>query len=533
MRFRTGRPTGRIFFWWLILAVTIFAGAEASAATSKTSIVDVLYRADGTPAQGTLLISWPAFTTADGDAIAAASLTVSLGADGSVQAALFPNTGSTPQGTYYKVVVDLDDGTRSTEYWVIPHVPQTTIAAVRASLVPQSQAMQFVGRDYVDSAIASSTGGFVAVELTGNQTIAGVKTFQNSPQVPTPANPGDAANQQFVLDTVGNSKTAAAFGTVNATQYQVNGTALASSNLSDAAGLAKVSQIPTQTSQLTNNSGFITSAGAPVQSVNGQTGAVTVAVGPPASTTIPAINGAAAAGSSAAFARGDHVHPTDTSRQAAMPGVASDGASGMTVAGNLAVGTTVPGGAPAGSVAAVKLYGDGSALTGVAGLPSGVSSDGASGLRMAGNLTAVETITNSDPRYYGAKCDAVVSGATVTGTDDTAAIQTAINAIGGGDLVFPANHRCKIISSSLYVMYPNNTAMRIKGTPALTGTPDSGLVADPAASSPFIAVVFAAGSVNVDGLAIDGVVSATSKASTGFSAGTAYGESFTKSASTM
>jgi flagellum-specific peptidoglycan hydrolase FlgJ len=58
MRFRTGRPTGRIFFWWLILAVTILAGEEASAATSKTSIVDVLYRADGTPAQGTLLISF-------------------------------------------------------------------------------------------------------------------------------------------------------------------------------------------------------------------------------------------------------------------------------------------------------------------------------------------------------------------------------------------------------------------------------------------------------------------------------------------
>ena len=61
-------------------------------------------------------------------------------------------------GTYYKVVVDLDDGTRSTEYWVVPQVPQTTIAAVRSSLVPQSQAMQFVGRDYVDSAIASVGG---------------------------------------------------------------------------------------------------------------------------------------------------------------------------------------------------------------------------------------------------------------------------------------------------------------------------------------------------------------------------------------
>lgn len=36
--------------------------------------------------------------------------------------------------------------------------------------------------------------------------------------------------------------------------------------------------IPTRTSDLTNNSGFITAAGAPVQSVNGETGAVTVSV---------------------------------------------------------------------------------------------------------------------------------------------------------------------------------------------------------------------------------------------------------------
>ena len=58
MRFRTGRPTGRVFFWWLILTIAVLAGAEAQAATSKTAIMDVLYRADGTPARGTLLISW-------------------------------------------------------------------------------------------------------------------------------------------------------------------------------------------------------------------------------------------------------------------------------------------------------------------------------------------------------------------------------------------------------------------------------------------------------------------------------------------
>jgi hypothetical protein len=234
---------GRIFFGWLILAVAIGVGASAEATT--TLVTGVLPRADGTPAQGTLLISWPDFTTAGGDTVAAGSKTVSLGSDGSVQIALFPNTGSTPQGTYYKVLKDLDDGTRSTEYWVVPQVTQTTIAAVRSLLVPQTQAMQFVGRDYVDTSIAGVVGS--SVELTGDQTIAGVKTFQSSPQVPTPTNPGDAANRQFVLQTLSSSGGAqgqSASGTVNATVFEINGVALSSANLSDGATLAKISQIP-------------------------------------------------------------------------------------------------------------------------------------------------------------------------------------------------------------------------------------------------------------------------------------------------
>jgi hypothetical protein len=34
-------------------------------AGSTTMVQDVVYRADGQPARGTLVISWPAFTTAD------------------------------------------------------------------------------------------------------------------------------------------------------------------------------------------------------------------------------------------------------------------------------------------------------------------------------------------------------------------------------------------------------------------------------------------------------------------------------------
>lgn len=58
--------------------------------------------------------------------------------------------------------------------------------------------------------------------------------------------------------------------------------------------------IPTKTSDLTNDSGFITSSDIPE--------------GATASTTTPLMDGTAAVGTELAFARGDHRHPSDTSK---------------------------------------------------------------------------------------------------------------------------------------------------------------------------------------------------------------------------
>ena len=69
--------------------------------------------------------------------------------------------------------------------------------------------------------------------------------------------------------------------------------------------------VPTTTNELTNNSGFITLADVP----EGASG----------STTTPAMDGTAAVGTETAFARGDHVHPTDTTRAAASDLSALDG----------------------------------------------------------------------------------------------------------------------------------------------------------------------------------------------------------------
>ena len=58
-----------------------------------------------------MLISWPAFTTSDGKAVAAGSLSVQLGSEGTFAASLAPNTGAQPAGVYYKVVYQLADDT--------------------------------------------------------------------------------------------------------------------------------------------------------------------------------------------------------------------------------------------------------------------------------------------------------------------------------------------------------------------------------------------------------------------------------------
>ena len=107
------RPMGRFFCLLMAAAMLPLAVRTAAATTgpAMTQVVDTVYRADGSTAKGTVLISWPAFTTADGKAVAAGSLSVQLGSGGTFAASLAPNTGAQPAGVYYRVVYQLADDT--------------------------------------------------------------------------------------------------------------------------------------------------------------------------------------------------------------------------------------------------------------------------------------------------------------------------------------------------------------------------------------------------------------------------------------
>jgi hypothetical protein len=156
------RPEGRLFYCLLTaLLVSVFAmwagvhpPLAMAAGPTTTTVSDTVYQANGSPSSGVVLISWPAFTAADGTPVAAGSTSVALGDDGALSVNLVPNAGATPSGTYYTAVFQLQDGVR-TEYWLVGTTSPTTLSAVRAT-PGVGEAAPPVSKLYVDNAIAAN-----------------------------------------------------------------------------------------------------------------------------------------------------------------------------------------------------------------------------------------------------------------------------------------------------------------------------------------------------------------------------------------
>ncbi len=174
------------------------AAAKGQTSPSTTTVQDVVYRADGTPAQGTLLITWPAFTTTDGIAIAAGTSSVTLGSNGALSVELVPNLNATPANTPYTVIYQLNDGTVKTEYWLVPAASPTTLSAVRVALGTGNGATQLASQQFVSQALSGKANDASVVHLSGPETITGQKQFSVSPSVPTPVAPTDVVNKSYV-----------------------------------------------------------------------------------------------------------------------------------------------------------------------------------------------------------------------------------------------------------------------------------------------------------------------------------------------
>ncbi len=181
-----------IFLWQFSgLALCIAAATFTCLGQVATTVVqDTVYHADGTAATGTILVTWPAFVTAKGNTVAAGNLTAQIAAGGQVTMNLAPNVGATPAGTYYTAVYHLDDGTVSKEYWSVPNVPTTTVAAIRSLVMPASVAVQTVTATEVNSLLGSY------LPLDGG-TLNGALQLQADPQTPM-----QAATKNYVDNAV-------------------------------------------------------------------------------------------------------------------------------------------------------------------------------------------------------------------------------------------------------------------------------------------------------------------------------------------
>ena len=137
------KPNSLILIGVLLAAFTTAGVAQIA----TTQVADTIYHADGTAACGTVLISWPAFTTSYGDSIPGGSTSAAISTGGALSVQLIPNAGATPIGSYYTAVYHLDDGTVSRQYWVVSaSLAPVKISGIESPVLPTSVAMQTVSK---------------------------------------------------------------------------------------------------------------------------------------------------------------------------------------------------------------------------------------------------------------------------------------------------------------------------------------------------------------------------------------------------
>jgi hypothetical protein len=226
--------------------------------------------------------------------------------------------------------------------------PAFTGIPTAPTAAPLTSTTQLATTAFVTAAIAAGMAGTVttfngrsgAVNLIANDVSAAggamlvSPAFTGTPTAPTAA-PSTSNTQlatcAFVMAAVATGGGVLTFngraGAVTLTTADVSavGGALLASPAFTGSPTAPTALAGTNTTQLATCAfvmAAVSAATAGVASFNGRTGAVTliatdVTAVLPASTTTPVMDGTASPGTQAAWSRGDHVHPVDTSRYAA------------------------------------------------------------------------------------------------------------------------------------------------------------------------------------------------------------------------
>ncbi len=166
------------------LAWMVLSGTARAQGFTTTTVQGTVYLANGHPGSGSLQVSWPAFTTANNQAVAAGRVNVTIGADGYVSLNLAANLGAMPAGLYYTAVYHLSDGTTSTEYWVVPAAAQASLSQVRAQVMPAAQAVQAVSKAYVDQSVQELTQSLLTAS---GGSLSGPLFLNGDPSQPTQA----------------------------------------------------------------------------------------------------------------------------------------------------------------------------------------------------------------------------------------------------------------------------------------------------------------------------------------------------------
>jgi hypothetical protein len=180
------RASGRLGLLLMELCLmSMWMGSVVHAqAFSTTTVQGTVYLANGQPGTGTLVVSWPTFTTSNGQVVAAESMTVAVAPDGFVSVNLAPNQGAAPAGLYYTATFYMSDGSVNTQYWVVPATTSATLGQVQAQVMPAAQAVQTVSKAYVDQALESLAGGVLTITGT---TMTGPLTLCCDPTTPLQA----------------------------------------------------------------------------------------------------------------------------------------------------------------------------------------------------------------------------------------------------------------------------------------------------------------------------------------------------------